>query len=66
MVPIVLGLNDPHTRLHIRRGLGLLAALVASVILARYNARLGNALFALVVAVDIIAFVQTVYGYETH
>jgi uncharacterized membrane protein len=61
-VPLIMRRDDPFITWHVKQGLVILGGLILALLAALWSPRLGNALFLLLLVVDIVALVQTLVG----
>ncbi|MEX1997308.1 MAG: hypothetical protein WEA04_01350 [Candidatus Andersenbacteria bacterium] len=62
VVPLLLKRNDPFVAWHARQGLVVLLGLILSLVIAAWIPRLGNFLFLVLLAANVIALVQVLLG----
>jgi uncharacterized membrane protein len=61
-VPLIMRKGDPVITWHVKQGLVIFGGLILALLAAAWSPRLGNALFFLLLVVDIIALVQALVG----
>ena len=62
LVPLIMRKNDPQINWHVKQGLVILAGLILALVASAWSPRVGNALFFLLLIVDIVALVQALVG----